>query len=55
MMISTSDALLAYPAGGELHVVARGEHYSCPLTAQQMLWLAGRFLEAGVEQIKKRG
>jgi hypothetical protein len=45
------EPLLAYPAGGELHVVAGGEHYHRPLTPRQMLGLAERFLKAGVEQM----
>jgi len=45
------EPLLAYPAGGELHVVAGGEHFHAPLTPRQMLGLAERFMKAAIERM----
>ena len=46
-----AERLLAYPAGGELHVVAGGEHFHAPLTPRQMLGLADRFTKAALERM----
>ncbi len=47
-----TDPLCAWPRGDELHVLVGEQHHRKKITAQQMLWLAERFLRAGTEQMQ---